>query len=147
MSEDDDNLAQAMRVVNEPGSEPYTLTEDDIGACRSILAQLIADDQVTGGYAIGNVQAYPGKAQVMVEFAKRCDAMSAGEIAARAADSVARLGHVCRKVIAHYDTNHERMKKLEEYYAAAEAWFGTSMSTPGGDAVVERVRLAREALG
>lgn len=101
----DDNLEQALRVLDQPGSEPYTLTATDVQACRDILRRLIADDEITGGYAIGSVQAYQGKAQVMIEFAKRCDAMSAGEIAARTADCAARLGSLCRKVIAHYDTN------------------------------------------
>lgn len=55
-----------------PVAVPYTLTEDDIQACRRILRRMMADDEITGGYAIGNVQAYPSKAQVMIEFANKC---------------------------------------------------------------------------
>lgn len=100
-----DNLTQALHILDEPGSEPYTLTAADVQACRHILRQLIADDEVTGGYTIDGVEAHQGSAQVMVRFAKRCDAISAAEIAFRTADCAARLGSLCRKVTAHYDTH------------------------------------------
>lgn len=146
MTKDDDNLTQAMHILDELGSVPYTITEADVSACRSILRQLIMDDDVTGGYSIGKVQAYQGKAQVMVEFAKRCDAMRAGEIAARTADSAARLGTICRKVIAHYDTNHDRLAKLEEFYAASkEAARYQEEDRP--EEISDRLYDAQEALG
>lgn len=124
------------------------MTKDD-----DILRRLIADDQITGGYAIGNVQAYQGKAQVMVEFAKRCDAMSSGEIAARTADCAARLGSLCRKVIAHYDTNHGRLAKFEAFLIAYDAFIQRldgaefeALSDEEGTAIRDRLQESREAL-
>ena len=145
----DDNSTQLMKVLDEPGSVPYTLTEDDIQACRRILRRMMADDEITGGYAIGNVQAYPSKAQVMIEFANKCGALASGEIAARTADNSDKLGTLCRKVIAHYDTHVSdmaRLEKLEEYVEASEAFQGTHTAHPSWSEIADRFRRAREAL-
>jgi hypothetical protein len=151
----DDNLTQLKKVLDEPGSVSYTLSDDDIQACRRILRRMLADDQVTGGYAIGNVQAYPSKAQVMVEFANKCGALATGEIAARTADSSDKLGSLCRKVIAHYDTHAadaDRLAKLEAFLKASDdaekmLHFDYGNANHELKTLVDRFKAAREALG
>jgi hypothetical protein len=145
---DTSNLDQTMDIIDNPGSHPYTLRPDDIEACRKILKQLLADDEITGGYCIGSVQGYQGKAQVMIEFVKRCDALSAGQIAARAADCASNLGTLAKKVIAHYDTHKAdtaRLAKLEELYAAWQD-FDRYNEEDVPESVWDRWYEAREAL-
>jgi hypothetical protein len=86
-------------------AERYTLTEADVDGCRKILARLEELDALTGGYRVGSVQGHTGSATATVHYASRPGPQVTAEAISHALESVATLGQLCKKVIAHYETN------------------------------------------
>jgi hypothetical protein len=85
--------------------ERYTLTQADIADCRTILARLEELDTQTGGYRVGSVQGHTGSATATVHYASRPGPLVTSDAICHALESVATLGQLCKKVIAHFETN------------------------------------------
>lgn len=88
-------------------AEPYTLTEADVDGCRRILARLAELDAQTGGYRVGSVQGHTGSATVTVHYALKPGPLATSQAVQHALDQVENLGLLCKKVIAHFETNME----------------------------------------
>lgn len=146
MSEHED-LIQARRILaGFDAQDAYTLNEADVKGCKKLLQQLLDIDAQTGGYRISNVQGYKGSAQITIQFEKSPGPLACSDVAYIHADGADKLGLLLKKVIAHWNTNGDRLAKLEEYYVAGENWFKESFTVGGTDAS-KRLRDAREALG
>jgi hypothetical protein len=148
-----ESKAQTERILNQPGSEPYTLTEDDINGCRGLLKQLLEADERTGPYAITSMQGYQRKASAVVEFNPGGGPEANARGLELLIESGPKLGQLCKKVIAHWDSRPqdvqfnqmwERMQKLEAFLAAHDA---VECSPGSYDDAVMRLRAARKALG
>lgn len=90
---------------DDPETAEYTLTETDIESCRVLLSRLKANDELVGGYAITSMQGYLKSASATVRFDKASDPYSTAAALEVQIESAPKLGQLCKKVIAHYNTN------------------------------------------
>jgi hypothetical protein len=142
MAEHED-LIQARRIIaGFDAQDAYTLNEADVEGARKLLQQLLDIDAQTGGYRISNVQGYKGSAQITVQFEKSPGAEACCDAAYIHADGADKLGLVLKKMIAHWNTNGDRLAKLEEFLRAQEAY--NTLDSPQN---LEALLLARETLG
>lgn len=88
-------------------AEPYTLTEADVDGCRKILAKLTEFDQQLGGYYVGAISGHQKSATATVHYERGGDPMATAAAVSYALENIPNLGHLCKKVIAHYETHSE----------------------------------------
>jgi hypothetical protein len=86
-------------------AERYTLTQADVDGCRKILAQIDELDAALGGFRVGYVNGAQKSATATVHFDKTTDPFTTAAAVTRAVGSLPVLGLLCKKIIAHYETN------------------------------------------
>lgn len=109
-------------------ADRYTLTAADVEGCRKILADLEGFEAKTGGYTVGSVQGHRQSATATVRFERGGDPFVTAEAIHCYLASAAALALVCRKVIAHHETNgapatpeqQQRLQVAETIVAAAQ---------------------------